>query len=693
MSPRTPALLAPAVALLLLGAEARADDGEASPTTPATTVPPASAAPSSSTAPPGMVEKVEVTSSAEGPAALDPTAFATVIKAADFADRVTSVPELLRESVGVQVQSLGGEFATVSVRGSSAEQVVIYLDGVPLNRALGGAVNLAELPLGQIESIEIYRGFTPASLPSASIGGAILIHTRRAAGRSGAASLSYGSFATGEAVASISGTRGRADLSAGADLRVTQGDFTYFDDNGTPFSSTDDAVVRRLNNAFRRDHLSGSVSVRAGERSRISVSTDLLSSRQGVPGLGTFKSLDARFDTSRYLLRSEIETPGLLGGRLLIRGAADGTWYRESFEDPLSDVGLGGRKKTDNRIRSFGQEAGGVLLAGAHQAVSLLLSHRRESADLADFGLEPGPTDLGTAVRDTLVATVEDQVSLGAGRVLLNPSLRRERYDSNFAPGAATGLVPDSLTRGDGRTTGKIGVRAQASETLTVKGNFGRFLRLPDFTELFGNRGSVQGNPALLPESGRNFDVGIAAVRRHEAGLLRQARFEATLFETLADDLILFSPVSQGVVVARNFGRARVRGAELSLDLALGRRFAGTLNATRQVAKDVSGDYADGKDLPGRPRDELSAGTTLLLGQGRLYYRFTYVGPNFIDPLNTASQALPARYLHDAGWSVRLPRGLRATIEVKNLGDDRTYDVARYPLPGRSLEGRLSWEF
>jgi len=49
---------------------------------------------------------------------------------------------------------------------------------VPLNRALGGSVNIADLPLGQIESIAIYRGFTPASLPASSIGGAILIETR-----------------------------------------------------------------------------------------------------------------------------------------------------------------------------------------------------------------------------------------------------------------------------------------------------------------------------------------------------------------------------------------------------------------------------------------------------------------------------------------------------------------------------------
>ncbi|HKN47496.1 MAG TPA: TonB-dependent receptor plug domain-containing protein, partial [Candidatus Polarisedimenticolia bacterium] len=262
-------------------------------------------------------------------APLDPSAFATVIRADDFADRVTTVPELLREAVGVQVQSLGGDFATVSIRGSTAEQVMVYLDGVPLNRALGGSVNIADLPLGQIESIAIYRGFTPASLPASSIGGAILIETRHPDGKNAAsASASYGSFGTGEGIASWSGGSDRAAWSLGADSKASRGDFSYVDNNGTEFSSTDEFITRRANNDFRRDHLAGRLSLKTGERARLAVSTDLLSSDQGVPGLGAAKSAVARFGSSRSLFRTEIEVPGLLGGRLLARGAADYTLYR-----------------------------------------------------------------------------------------------------------------------------------------------------------------------------------------------------------------------------------------------------------------------------------------------------------------------------------------------------------------------------
>ena len=288
--------------------------------------------------------------------------------------------------------------------------------------------------------------------------------------------------------------------------------------------------------------------------------------------------------------------------------------------------------------------------------------------------------------------TLEDQISFGSDRLVINPSLRHERYDSAFRLGPAGGAVLDLPD--DRRTTGKLGFRLKAGGALTVKGNVGRFLRLPDLIELFGNRGSVLGNPALRPESGRSMDVGLAIDARRPAGaLLRQAHLEATLFETIADDLIQFISNSQGTVIAVNINRARVRGLELSMALALGPRFTGSLNATHQEPFDTSGRPTDGKVLPGRPQDEVGASAGLEVGPGRLFYEFTYVGRNFTDPSNTPSGALPARFLHDLGYRVRLRRGLQGTIEIKNIADEPTRDVARFPLPGRSIHARLSWDF
>ncbi|HXU11647.1 MAG TPA: TonB-dependent receptor [Candidatus Binatia bacterium] len=644
-------------------------------------------------APERPVERVEVRGNREGEAALDTTAFATVIRAEDFAGRVTSVTELLRDAVGVQVRGLGGEFATVSIRGSTAEQVVVYLDGVPLNRAIGGGVNLADLPLGQVETIEVYRGFTPAGLAAASIGGAILIHTRRTGGAPARdASISIGSFLSGEAIASVSGTRGRGDYTLGFDAAGSQGDYEYLNTNGTMHEPGDDRTLRRDNNDFRRGHLSGRLSLKAGPRARFQVATDLFAREEGVPGLDAGLSPWARFTTTRWLVRPELEVPGLAGGRLLARVAADFTRYREEFDDPRGLISLSARNVDDVALtESLGAEAGLVLAASSRQAISFLASRRSESADLEDLE-QPGPNDRGTASRRTTTVTLEDQIAFASDRLVINPSLRHERYDSDFRPGSGGGVVLD--LEADRRTTGKVGFRWKAGTAWTVKGNVGRFLRLPGFIEMFGNRGSVQGNAALRPESGRSMDVGLAFEARRPAGaLLRQTRVEATLFETRADDLIQFISNSQGTVKALNFNRARIRGIEVSLALALGPRFTGSLNATHQEPIDVSGRYTDGKVLPGRPQDEAGASAAFDLGPGRLFYAFTYVGRNFIDTPNTPGEALPARYLHDAGYRVRLRRGLQGTVEIKNIADRLTRDVARYPLPGRSIHGRLSWSF
>ena len=62
----------------------------------------------------------------------------------------------------------------------------------------------------------------------------------------------------------------------------------------------------------------------------------------------------------------------------------------------------------------------------------------------------------------------------------------------------------------------------------------------------------------------------------------------------------------------------------------------------------------------------------------------SYLGQNFLDPYNR--QRVPSRTLAGAALGLS-PWGesLRLTVEGKNLGDRRVFDVGGYPLPGRSV--------
>ena len=70
------------------------------------------------------------------------------------------VSDLLRTVSGVEVTQTGGpgKASSVRIRGGSASQALILVDGVRLNTATGSSVDLANLTADGIERIEVLRG-------------------------------------------------------------------------------------------------------------------------------------------------------------------------------------------------------------------------------------------------------------------------------------------------------------------------------------------------------------------------------------------------------------------------------------------------------------------------------------------------------------------------------------------------------
>ena len=68
-------------------------------------------------------------------------AFITVIEREQFEGKMEDIAEVMEKEAGIQVRQSGGlgSFSSVSLRGSTSEQVMVFLDGVLLNDASGGA--------------------------------------------------------------------------------------------------------------------------------------------------------------------------------------------------------------------------------------------------------------------------------------------------------------------------------------------------------------------------------------------------------------------------------------------------------------------------------------------------------------------------------------------------------------------------
>ena len=142
----------------------------------------------------------------------------TVLTQQDFiAKGDTTLAEALSGLPGMNlVQSGGpGNAASLFVRGTNSEDVLVLMDGVPVNDPANpnGAFNFGIVSLADIERIEIVRGPMSGLYGSSAIGGVVNIITKR--GNPGPAQASItvagGYPAQGQGSATISGVAGKFD--------------------------------------------------------------------------------------------------------------------------------------------------------------------------------------------------------------------------------------------------------------------------------------------------------------------------------------------------------------------------------------------------------------------------------------------------------------------------------------------------
>ncbi|OGV76747.1 MAG: TonB-dependent receptor [Methylotenera sp. RIFCSPLOWO2_02_FULL_45_14] len=121
-----------------------------------------------------------------------------------------SITDLLRAQPGVQINANGGAGtgSSVYLRGTNADHVVVLVDGLRINSATLGTTSFENIPLAQIERIEILRGPASSLYGADAIGGVIQILTRKAeAGKPLIhAAVGLGSYDTKTAEAGINGS-------------------------------------------------------------------------------------------------------------------------------------------------------------------------------------------------------------------------------------------------------------------------------------------------------------------------------------------------------------------------------------------------------------------------------------------------------------------------------------------------------
>ena len=153
----------------------------------------------------------------------------SVIHTEDFEGEQKTLSDLLVTVPGVHVREVNGkgQYTTVTVRGSTAAQVGIFIDGVLANLGGDSAVDLSTIPIQNVERIEVYRGYVPSRFGGTFIGGVINIVTKRPTKADVSLEVGKSSFGGRKGSMEITSPLGDGSLMLGVNYESSDGDFKY----------------------------------------------------------------------------------------------------------------------------------------------------------------------------------------------------------------------------------------------------------------------------------------------------------------------------------------------------------------------------------------------------------------------------------------------------------------------------------
>jgi vitamin B12 transporter len=541
------------------------------------------------------------------------------------------VADLLARLPGMEFARNGGPGTTTSVfiRGSETRHTAVYVDGVRVDsQSVGGAV-WEQIPLDQIERIEVLRGPAAAVYGSDAVAGVVQVFTRRGQGAARpTAAVTLGEYRTAQAQVGVSGVAGALDYA----LSVSEGRSDGFD------ARTAAAAGHNLDNdGWKRSALQGRFGLRLSPAHRIHAS--LLASR-----LRSGYDSSATADDQNH---HELRTGGL---------AWEGRWSAAS----TTRVELGRSEsiyetqpnyyRTETTLKNYllqhEQRFGSQRLTGTLE--------RRE-----DELFNPATAFAG----DLRGKRHQDAVGIG--------------WRGDFAGhGVQAHLRHDDDSEFGGKGTRSLAWGWEYAPHWRLMASAATSFRAPTLFQRF----SQYGNPALVPENGRNFELG---VRWAAAG----GTASLTAWRNRITSLINFG--APGPCVDRfgcyvNVGRAELKGVTLA-----GRIKWGT------VVVHGSADWHDPRNadtdkvLARRARRLANLGAETQWAGWLLGGEVQAAGERFDNASNT--QRMGGYAVISLFASKVLMPGLTLQARIDNLAD-KDYELARtFATAGRNGQVVLRW--
>jgi vitamin B12 transporter len=428
----------------------------------------------------------------------------TVITSQDVANSGQStLLGLLQRLGGVEIGANGGagQPSGVFIRGANSAQTLVLIDGLRAGSATTGAAAFENIPLDQVERVEIVAGPLSGLYGADAVGGVIQIFTRGGSGAPGyALSAGYGTYNT----AKVSGSASYSDKAYDVSLAAGY-------ESSDQFSATRPSIPFNQFNPDRDPYRNANVSGRFAYRFSPDVEI-------GVSGF--FSDGKTHFDNGPDT--DDVNEQQLSSYSAWLQNRFAPNWQSllrvGRSTDSIDTTGLFASRFRTEQDQATWQNtfnvAGGTLIAGAEylrQAISSDVQYTNTSR------------------------------TIGSGFA---------GYTGDFGPHGVQAMIRyDDNSQFGGHTTGSIGYGYRVNDAWRLRATAGTAFHAPTFNDLYY---PDFGNPDLEAESSKSFDVGADWHAGTQA-------FSATYFQNRISDLIVFDLAT---FLPENLATARIRGGE-----------------------------------------------------------------------------------------------------------------------------------
>ncbi len=556
-----------------------------------------------------------------------------IIDRAELEDSVAvDLGDVLRFHAGLDIDRYGGPGQPLSlfIHGANSDQSIVMIDGVRINSGTQALAPLMNLSPELFERIEIVEGPRSTIYGTDAIGGVVNLITRTGGASGADVMLDYGRYGTGQFAVDGNYTGGGSSIQAALTGQQSAGFPTYASD-------TLDSGYRNLSGtAAFVTHIGG---MELGARYyQATGATQYANANYNADftAFTSFTPLNEDFTNSLFAVHASGDFTELWHTRLTWSRIVDD--LRQEQDDPYAASAIGdfdytSRQTIDwqNDVKTASGDLSQVFTFGAIVA--------DEQTNSLSYGT-------GYTI-DTHTETyyLQDQLTEGLNRLLLAVG---EAHHPAF---------------GDHTTYNAEYGYSITADTLFIL-SAGTAFRAPTATDRFG----FGGTPNLLPESSRNFEIGIKSrIDAHQ-----EITFAA--FQNTIDDLIVFVNDPANHLYGgenQNLDRARIRGLEASWELHAD-PWAVRLEGSLQDPRDL----VDNTQLLRRTKHSFTLNAARKIGQGEIGMDLLLSGPRPDVDVVSDAPAQDGGYLLAALYAkLHLTRAWSVSVRLDNALN-RRYELA-----------------